>query len=104
LVTWSRPLAPAPGGLFYDPTLWAGIGLIGGPFVGATAAAVVGVDKRSKAVGSGLLAGVLAADGGYGLTVVRDTTSPVYWTMVIVLAVVVLALVAIRSLRSWHSK
>lgn len=71
-------------GLAYDPVLWSVVGLIAGPFVGVAAAAVVGPRAVQAALGAGALAGVLVADGIYGLTVVSSSTSPVYWTLCLV--------------------
>lgn len=82
-------------GLTYDPLRWGLIGVLAGPFIGASAAALVSRGRSSlAAAGAGILGGVLVADGIYGLTVVDDTTSPVYWTAMLVLglgAVVVIA-------------
>lgn len=86
-------------GLSYDPTLWGAVGVVAGPFVGAAAAAVAGRRALAAALGAGALAGVLAADGIYGLTVVDDSTSPVYWTLCLVAAVALVAVVA-RRLRT----
>lgn len=86
-------------GLTYDPTLWGGIGLLAGPFVGASAAAVVGRRPVLAAVGTGALAGVLIADGIYGLTVVAASTSPVYWTGCLVVG----ALIVIAAVARWRT-
>ena len=83
-------------GLAYDPLFWSVVGLVAGPFVGAAAAAVVGGHAVRAALGAGALAGVLVADGIYGLTVVGDTTSPVYWVLCLALGVVLVAVVAVR--------
>jgi hypothetical protein len=48
------------------------------------------------AVGAGVLACVLVHDGIYGLTVVADTTSPVYWTTVLVLGLLVVLAYPLR--------
>ena len=80
----------------YDPTFWSVVGVAAGPFVGAAAAAVVGHHPVRIALGAGALAGVLAADGIYGLTVIADTTSAVYWSLCLVGATVLLALTALR--------
>lgn len=74
-------LASQLRGLTYDPTFWSAVGLAAGPFVGAAAAALVGRRRVPAALGAGALAGVLVADGIYGLTVVAESTSPVYWTL-----------------------
>ena len=83
-------------GLAYDPTLWGAIGLVTGlssvpPPRERPARAPLPV-----ALGSGVLAGVLVADGIYGLTVVADTTSPVYWTTVLVLGLLLVIATPLR--------
>jgi hypothetical protein len=73
-------------GLSYSPLRWGLIGVLAGPFIGASAAALVSRGRAPlAAAGAGILGGVLVADGIYGLTVVDDTTSPVYWTVMLVL-------------------
>lgn len=84
-------------GLTYDPTLWGVVGLIAGPFVGAAAAAVAGRRALHAVLGAGALAGVLIADGIYGLTVVAASTSPVYWTLCLVAGAGLVALAAVRA-------
>lgn len=93
--TWASDLR----GLSYDPTLWGAVGLLAGPVVGAAAAAVVGRRPVVAAVGAGALAGVLVADGIYGLTVVDDSTSPVYWTGCLVVA----GLVVVATVARWRT-
>jgi hypothetical protein len=87
-------------GLPYDPARWSLIGLVAGPFVGAAAAAVVSRRPRLVALGSGFLAGVLVADGIYGLTVLSDTTSPVYWTAALPAGLSLVAVTAAVRLRT----
>jgi hypothetical protein len=82
-------LASELRGLTYSPVLWGTIGVLTGPFIGWAAATLRGRGVAT-AVGTGLLAGVLVSDGIYGLTRVADTTSPVYWTLCLVGAVVLL--------------
>lgn len=83
-------------GLAYDPTLWGAVGLVTGPFIGAAAAGAASTRSLPVALGSGVLAGVLVADGIYGLTVVADTTSPVYWTTVLVLGLLLVIATPLR--------
>ena len=83
-------------GLTYDPVPWSVVGIVAGPFVGVAAAAVVGRRALHAALGAGALAGVLIADGIYGLTVVGSSTSPVYWTLCIVAGCAVVAVTAAR--------
>lgn len=77
-------------GLTYDPVFWSMVGVLGGPVVGAAAAGVVGRRPQVAALGSAVLAAVLLTDAGYGLTVVADSTSPVYWIVAAVLGVALL--------------
>ncbi|GAB2867397.1 DUF6518 family protein [Nocardioides pacificus] len=83
-------------GLAYDPVFWGVVGVIAGPFVGAAAAAIVGGRALHAALGAGALAGVLVADGIYGLTVVGSTTSPVYWILCLVAGAVLVGVTALR--------
>lgn len=83
-------------GLSYDPVLWSVVGVVAGPFVGAAAAAVVGRRPLRAALGAGALAGVLVADAFYGLSVVADTTSPVYWTLCLLAGLALLVVTAVR--------
>ena len=86
-------------GLAYDPLLWCVVGVVAGPFVGAAAAALVGARAVPAALGAGVLAAVLVADGVRGLTVVRASTSPVYWSLCLVAgaALVVAAVARLRT-------
>lgn len=83
-------------GLSYDPVFWGIVGVIAGPAVGAAAAAVAGPHLTRASLGAGVLAGVLVADGIYGLTVVDQTTSAVYWTACIVAGVALVGATAWR--------
>ncbi|MDZ5663608.1 DUF6518 family protein [Nocardioides sp. S-58] len=83
-------------GLSYDPVLWGVVGVVAGPVVGAAAAAVVDRRPVVAAVGAGVLAGVLVADGIYGLTVVGGSTSPVYWTLCLVAGCALVGTTAVR--------
>jgi Family of unknown function (DUF6518) len=83
-------------GLAYNPVFWSVVGVIAGPFVGAAAAAVVGRHTVRATLGAGALAGVLFADGMYGLTVVSDSTSPVYWSLCLGAGAVLVGVTALR--------
>nr|WP_121251134.1 DUF6518 family protein [Nocardioides ferulae] len=59
------------------------------------------LDHRARsttglALGAGALAGVLVADGIYGLTVVDSSTSPVYWTLCLAAGAVLVTATAVR--------
>lgn len=68
-------------GLVYDPLLFSAVGVVAGPFVGIAASWLRAVGVRA-ALGTALLAGIGVGEAAYGLTVVGDTTSPVYWTVI----------------------
>ena len=83
-------------GLTYDPVLWCIIGVLAGPPVGTAAAALAGPHRTRASVGAGVLAGVFIADGIYGLTVVDQSTSAVYWTACIVAGIALVTVTASR--------
>lgn len=89
-------LAAAARGLSYDPTLWGVLGVLAGPMVGAAAAALVGPAPLRRGLGAGAIAGLLAADGGRGLTVLAATTSPVWWSCCLTGAAALLVATAMR--------
>lgn len=72
-------------------------GVVVGPFVGVAAS---WLRRRGvgAALGVGLLAGIWLGEGLYGLTVVAATTSPVFWTVEVVGALVLLGVVTVRVL------
>lgn len=83
-------------GLSYSPVFWGAIGLVAGPVVGWSTATALGRKPVLSALGSSLIAGILVTDAVYGLTVIADTTSPVYWWIVAVAGVLFLVVVAVR--------
>lgn len=71
--------------------LWGAAAIVVAPvlgIMGAWARCDFGV---GRSVTTGALSGLLIGEGAYGLTVVADTTSPVYWTISIVVGLVGLA-------------
>lgn len=85
-------------GLVYDPLLFSVVGVVAGPFVGVTASWLRATGLRA-AFGGALLAGIGVGEGVYGLTVVGDTTSPVYWTLIGVAGLALLAGLLVRRIR-----
>jgi hypothetical protein len=72
------------GNFFAAPfsSIWIPIGLVAGPIIGGAAALVrYGRNRAWRVAGVGVLSAVLLAESLYGLTVVRATTSPVYWVL-----------------------
>ena len=90
-------LASELRGLSYSPLLWGAIGLVAGPAIGWATSAAFDPRPFLRAMGSSLIAGVAITDLVYGLTVVADTTSPVYWLIAGVAGVIFLGLVAARG-------
>jgi hypothetical protein len=85
-------------GYVYDPMLFSVVGVVVGPFVGVAASWLRTSGVRA-ALGTALLAGIGIGEAAYGLTVVGDTTSPVYWTLIGVAGVVLLGGMIVRRLR-----
>ncbi|MFI6424543.1 DUF6518 family protein [Promicromonospora sp. NPDC050880] len=85
-------------GLVYDPLLFSVVGVVAGPFVGMAAVWLRAAGVRA-ALGTALLAGIGAGEALYGLTVVRETTSPVYWTLIGVAGLALLAVMLVRRIR-----
>jgi hypothetical protein len=86
-------------GLFYDPTLFAVVGVLVGPFVGVATSWLRAESVWKAAAGTALLSGIGLGEGAYGLTMVADTTSPVYWALVGGMALGLLVAMLIRRLR-----
>jgi hypothetical protein len=84
-------------GLSYSPALWGVVGLLVGPVVGWSTSAAFDARPLLSVLGSSLIAGIAITDSVYGLTVIADTTSPVYWWIAGVAGVVFLVLVAVRQ-------
>ena len=75
------------------------IGIVVGPVIGVSAALLRYGSPTWKGLSIVPLTSVLIGEGVYGLTVVGDTTSPVYWSLIIAagLAITVLHLVVQHS-------
>ena len=63
---------------------WVAAAVIVGPVLGVGAAWSRGTDPRKAAAGVAVLASMLVGEAVYGLTVIGDSTSPVYWTVQLV--------------------
>ena len=70
-----------------------------GPVLGVGAAWVRGSDLPRIAVATGVIAGILVGEGAYGLTVIADTTSPVYWTLQLIVGLGIVLAACIRLRR-----
>lgn len=78
-------------------------GLVVGPFVGV-ATAWLRTRGWRPACSAALLGGIGLGEGVFGLTVIAATTSPVYWTLVVVTALVLIAVVAVRRAQRWPER
>jgi hypothetical protein len=89
------------GHFFAEPlhSMWIPVGLVAGPVIGVAAALVRHASRGWTIAGVAVLGLVLVAEGICGLTVVADTTSPVYWILEIVLAIGFLTAAALRGRR-----
>ncbi len=85
-------------GYAYTPTFWLVVALVAGPVIGYAAASTRQPSAAAAAFGWLLIGGVLIADGLRGLTVLADTTSPVYWTVVVALGATAVAVAGLRLL------
>ena len=85
--------------LFYDPTLFALVGVLVGPFVGIATSWLRAVHPWQAALGTALLAGIGVGEAVFGLTAVADTTSPVYWVLIGAAALALLIAMLIRRIR-----
>ena len=93
LLTLGYTAAAAWQDLYYDPRFFSAIGLLVGPFVGLAAAWLHHPGWRA-AVGGAFLAAIGIGEAVYGLLYVSGTTSPVYWAIVGVLGLSLLAFTA----------
>ncbi|TFC04330.1 hypothetical protein E3O42_05420 [Cryobacterium adonitolivorans] len=75
-----------------DPftSIWTIVGLVAGPLLGVAASLVRYAPPVWRALAVTPLSAVLLGEGIWALNTIADTTSPVYWTLEIVLSVVVL--------------
>ena len=96
LLTLGYAAAAQLQGLSYDPTLFAVVGVVVGPFVGVATSWLRAAAPWRAATGTALLAGIGVGEAAYGLTTVADTTSPVYWVLIGAVALALLGTVLAR--------
>ena len=85
-------------GFVYDPLLFSVVGVVVGPFVGVAALWLRATGVRA-ALGTALLAGIGLGESVYGLTIVRETTSPVYWIVIGVAGLALATWMLVRRVR-----
>lgn len=98
LLTVGYALVSTWRGFFYDPLLFAVIGVIVGPFVGVAACWLWRRGYRA-ALGVALLTGIAVGEAYYGLTVVGETTSPIYWILIGVIGLALLGWALVTRIR-----
>lgn len=79
---------------------WTYVAIVAGPIVGLAASWLRSSRPLLVALAVAAPSAVLIGEGVYGLTVVADSTSPVYWCLQIAGGVAFVATVAVRMLRS----
>lgn len=85
-------------GFVYDPLLFSVVGIVVGPLVGVAASWLRATGVRA-ALGAALLAGIGQGESAYGLTIIRETTSAVYWTVIGVAGLALVAGMLVRRVR-----
>jgi hypothetical protein len=85
--------------LYYDPTLFALVGVVVGPFVGIATSWLRAVHPWQAALATALLAGIGVGEAVFGMTTVADTTSPVYWVLIGAAALALLIAMLVRRIR-----
>ena len=93
-------------GSFYSEPFasnWTIIGLAAGPVLGVAAALTRHGSPLWRALGVTPLAAVLLGEGVYGLQFIASTTSPIYWALEIVLAVLFMGVAVGRMRPRWAS-
>jgi hypothetical protein len=73
------------------------VGLVAGPVLGVAASLTRHATGPWRALAVAPLSAVLLGEGLYGLVVVGETTSPVYWVLQLVLGTGFLALACVRA-------
>lgn len=87
-------------GIFYSAPLgnvFALVAIVAGPVIGVAAGLVRSPNPLRRVLGCAVPAAVLIGEGVYGLTVIADTTSPVYWWVQIAGGVALATSVPLRT-------
>lgn len=80
--------------------VWTYIAIVAGPVVGLAAAWLRSSATILRAFGSAVPSAVLMGEGVYGLLYVSDTTNPVYWTVDLIVGVLLVLALAVVKVRS----
>jgi hypothetical protein len=81
-------------------SMWNQIALLVGPVAGIAATWLRSSQPVLIALGASAPAAVLIGEGLFGLTVVNDTTSPVFWTIELAAGIGVVVVTAVTRLRT----
>lgn len=84
---------PYGGGL---TSIWNLIAVVAGPAAGIAATCLRSSRAMLVALGAAAPAAVFIGEGLYGLTVIRDTTSPVFWSVELAAGIALVAVTAFR--------
>lgn len=93
-------------GFFYSEPFasnWTLVGLAAGPLLGVAAALTRSGSPLWRVLGMTPLSAVILGEGVWALQTIADTTSPVYWTLEIVLSALFMAVAVVRSRLRWPS-
>ena len=81
-------------------SIWNQVALVVGPAAGIAATWLRSPKPLLVALGASAPAAVLIGEGLFGLTVVIDTTSPVFWTIEFAAGIAIVVVTAVRRLRT----
>jgi hypothetical protein len=81
-------------------SFWGVVAIVGGPIIGLATAWLRARRRVLRIVAAVVLALPALVEAAYGLTVIRATTSPVWWIVEAVLAVALVVIVSVRARRS----
>ncbi len=77
--------------------IFAVVAVVAGPVLGVAASLVRSAVELRRMLGCAVPAAVLVGEGVYGLTLIADTTSPVYWSLQALVGVAIATLVPLRT-------
>jgi hypothetical protein len=81
-------------------SFWGVVAIVGGPIIGLATAWLRNRRPALRIVAAVVLALPVLVETAYGLTIIRATTSPVWWIVEAALAVALVVIVSVRARRS----
>jgi hypothetical protein len=82
-------------------SIWSLVGLAAGPVIGVAASLSRYGRPVWRVLGMAVPAAVLVGEGVWALQTITDTTSPVYWTIQVVVGVLLVVGMCFRMRLSW---